>query len=67
MLVEWVSLAQALGQVASQINSALASGGALSSNCHARAGRQPEAYVAVRAEGRSHEARAELTVRGSSS
>src|SRR5712692_7314989 len=55
--------AQALGQVASQIHSALASGGALSSNRHARAGRQPEAYVGVRAEGRSHEARAELNVR----
>src|SRR5712691_2750354 len=43
----------ALGQVASQVNPALASGCALSSNCHARAGRQPEAYgvyVAVRAE-----------------
>src|SRR2546425_368154 len=51
--------AMAVGQVASQTNSALASGYALSSNRHARAGRQPEAYVAVRAEGRSHEARAE--------
>src|ERR1700730_2759995 len=48
--------ALALGQVASQINSALASGCALGSNSHARAGRQPEAYVAFRAEGRSHEA-----------
>src|SRR5216684_2006443 len=55
--------APALGQVASQIYSGLASGCALSSNGHARAGRQPEAYVAVRAEGRGPEARAELNWR----